>query len=136
MKQFIHLGWVLLLLLIVAPGCKKKKDGGCTEAIMEVSTLPADGSVEPPSVGPDFPLKVNITSNLPTSGVSIVITARPEGASSEPFFSDTLTNVTQQTSEIMIVGTPTGSAATVDIVVTSNSCNTNKWTGNYRYSMK
>jgi hypothetical protein len=136
MKQFIHLGWVLLLLLIVAPGCKKKKDGGCTEAVMTVTTDPADGSVVAPSVGPDFPLKVNITSNRPTSGVSIVVTARPEGATSEPFFSDTLTNVNQQTTDITIVGTPPGTAATVDIVVTSNSCNTNRWTGSYRYSMK
>jgi hypothetical protein len=135
MKQFIHLGWVMLLLLVIGPGCKKKKDGGCTEATMTVTSSPADGSVEPASVGPEFPVAVNVTANLPTSGVSIVVSARPEGATSTPFFSDTLTNVTQQTSNFMIVGTPANSAAVVDITVTSNSCNTNTWTGTYRYSM-
>jgi hypothetical protein len=115
MKQFIHLGWVALLLLVIGPGCKKKKDGGCTEAIMTVTTLPAEGSVEPASPGPEFPLTVNITSNLPTTGVSIEVKARPEGPTSEPFFTDTLQNVTEQNSNFMITGTPAGSAVVVDM---------------------
>ena len=136
MKQFIFLGWVLLLSVTISPGCKKKKDGGCTEAVMKVTTTPAEGSVEPAGVGPEFPLKVNITENMPTTGVTIEVKARPEGPSSQPFFTDTMQNVTTTSNDFLITGTPAGSAAVVDVIVTSKTCNTNKWTGSYRYSRK
>ena len=136
MKQSIFLGWVLLLSLAIGPSCKKKKDGGCSEAQMKVTTLPAEGSVEPASVGPDFPLTVTITEGMPTTGVTIEVKARPEGPTSTPFFTDTLQNVTVNSNNFTITGTPPMSAAVVDVTITSTTCNTNKWTGSYRYSRK
>ena len=136
MKQSIFLGWVLLLILTIGPACKKKKDGGCSEAQMKATTLPAEGSVEPASPGPDFPLTVTITEGMPSSGVTIEVKARPEGPTSTPFFTDTLQNVTVNSNNFTIKNTPAGSAAVVDITVTSSTCNTNKWTGSYRYSRK
>jgi hypothetical protein len=136
MKQSIFLGWVLLITLAIGPGCKKKKDGGCSEAMMKVTTLPAEGSVEPASPGPNFPLTVTITEGMPTSGVTIEVKARPEGPSSTPFFTDTLQNVTVNSNNFTITGTPANTAVAVDVTVTSTTCNTNKWTGTYRYSRK
>lgn len=136
MKHSIFLGWVMLLIVAVGPGCKKKKDGGCSEAKMEVTTLPAEGSVEPASVGPNFPVTVNLVSGMPSSGVTIEVKARPEGPSSTPFFTDTLQHVMTPSTNLTITGTPAGTAAIVDITVTSGTCNSNKWTGSYRYSMK
>ena len=126
MKQTIYLGWVMLLLLAVGPGCKKKKDGGCSEALMKVTTLPAEGSVEPAAPGPNFPLTVTITEGMPSSGYTIEVRARPEGPTSTPFFGDTLKNVTANSQNFTITGTPANSAAVVDIVITSTTCNTNK----------
>jgi hypothetical protein len=136
MKQSIFLGWVLLLLLATGPSCKKKKDGGCSEAKMKVTTLPAEGSVEPASPGPNFPLTVTITEGMPSSGVTIQVKARPEGPTSTPFFDSTLTNVTVNANNFTIRNTPAASAAVVDITITSSTCNTNQWTGSYRYSRK
>lgn len=136
MKQLFFLGWVMLLLLTINSSCKKKKDGGCTEAIMKVTSSPAEGTVDPAGVGPDFPLTVTITENLPTTGVTIEVKARPEGPTSTPFFTDTVQNVTTTLNNFTITGTPAGTAAVVDITVTSKTCNTNKWSGSYRYSRK
>lgn len=136
MKQFIFPGWVMLLLVAIGPGCKKKKDNGCAEAVMQVTTVPAEGSVQPASVGPGFPVTVNLVSGMPSSGVTIEIKARPEGPVSTPFFTDTLRNVMTPSTSLTITGTPAATAAVVDITVTSTTCNTNKWTGSYRYSRK
>jgi hypothetical protein len=136
MKQSIFLGWVLLITLAIGPGCKKKKDGGCSEAQMKVTTLPAEGSVEPASPGPNFPLTVTITEGMPSSGVTIEVKARPEGPTSTPFFTDTLQNVTVNANNFTITGTPANTFAVVDITITSTTCNTNKWTGSYRYARK
>ena len=136
MKQSIFLGWVLLLLLATGPGCKKKKEGGCSEAKLKATTLPVEGSVEPASPGPDFPLTVTVTEGMPSSGVTIQVKARPEGPTSTAFFDTTLTKVTVATNNFTIKNTPAGTAAVVDVTITSSTCNTNTWTGSYRYSRK
>ncbi|WP_315818840.1 hypothetical protein [Paraflavitalea speifideaquila] len=59
----------------------RQKGGGndnCSESALQVSTTPANGSTEPAGPGPNFPLQVNITANLPTDGVTIEITAGAE----------------------------------------------------------
>jgi hypothetical protein len=134
----------ILLSLIVAavlmgtlPSCGKKGGGGCSEATITVTTLPAVGTNEPPAPGPDFPLTVNITAGLPSAGVTIEIKARPETpANASPFFTKTENNVTAATNNFTILNTPVTTTCVVDITVTSKSCNTNKWTGSYRYSRK
>lgn len=136
MKHSIFLGWVLLLMLTIGPACKKKKDGGCSEAMMKVTTLPAEGSVEPASPGPDFPLTVTITEGMPSNGVLIEVKARPEGPTSTPFYDTTLQNVTVNANNFTIRNTPANSYAVVDVTITSTTCNTNKWTGTYRYARK
>lgn len=125
----------ILLVLTVASSCKKKKTDSCaTEATLAITTTPANGSTELPSPGPTFPLKVTITSVIPASGVTIEVKARPE-ASSTTFFSETKTSSTKDT-DFTITGAPSTVVCIVEITVTSKTCNTNKWTGSYRFSKK
>jgi hypothetical protein len=137
MKQIILFGWAVFFLLAVTPACKKKKDGGgCGEATIKVTTSPANGTVDPPSMGPTFPVIVNITEGMPSSGVTIEVKARPDANNSTPFFTETRQNITTTNNNFTITGTPAGTSCIVDITVTSRSCNTNKWTGGYRFSSK
>jgi hypothetical protein len=109
--------------------------GGCNETTMSVTTTPANGTVEPPGVGPDFPLTVNITANKPSAGVTIEVKAHPDGSAAN-FFAPAVVSTTASTTNFTITGTPQTVTVVVDIVVTSKSCATNKVTLSYRYSKK
>lgn len=130
------LPWIAVLLVLVSmPYCKKKKTDSCaTEAVLAVTTSPANTSTELPAPGPNFPLTVTITSALPPSGVTIEVKARPDG-SSTTYFTETKTTTVKDNS-FTITGTPNTVTCVVEITVTSRTCSTNKWTGSYRYSKK
>ncbi|THU41783.1 hypothetical protein FAM09_06690 [Niastella caeni] len=140
MKKIILFG-LAVFLIAVAVSCKKKKgdDGSnsrCGETEIKVATIPATGTVDPPAPGTSFPLVVNLES-IPTSGVTIKVTAKQDGASSTPFFTEERPKdkVTGSNS-FTITNTPTGVTCIVEVVVTSTTCNTNQWKGSYRYSAK
>ena len=136
MKKLIFFSLIALSISLISSSCGGK--GGdpkpCSETAMIVSTDPANGSTQMAAPGPDFPLQVNITSNLPSAGVTIQVTAAPD-AGGPAFFTktqDANTNITNFT----ITGTPSGVVSKVNITITSKGCNTNTWTGSYRYSKK
>lgn len=137
MKKVILFGLAVLLAFTVTISCKKKKDENnnnrCGETEIKVLTIPANGTVDPPAPGTSFPLVVNIES-MPTSGVSITVTAKAEG-SSTPYFTETRDNATASNS-FQITNTPTGKTCIVETIITSKTCNTNQWKGSYRYSAK
>lgn len=130
--------YVLLVVLLIAiaggSACKKSGGGDCNEPRLQFATTPALNSVEPAAPGPNFPLQVNITDNLPTGGVTIIVTARPD-ASQTTFFSETR-NSNSASNAFTITNTPSDVLSVVEITVTSRSCNTNTATGTYRYSRK
>lgn len=131
--------WAAAVVLVLAMTYCSKGGGGSTdnctaEATLAVTTTPANGTTEAAAPGPTFPLKVSITSTLPSSGVTIQVKARPE-SSSTAFFTETRTASTKD-SDFTITGTPSTVACLVEITVTSKACANNKWTGSYRYSMK
>jgi hypothetical protein len=137
MKKIILLGLAVLLAIAVTESCKKKKDGGsndrCGESEIKVATIPATGTVDPPAPGTSFPLIVNIES-MPASGASIAVTAKAEG-NATAYFTDTL-KVATTSNSFQINNTPAGVTCVVSVTVTSKTCNTNQWTGSYRYSAK
>jgi hypothetical protein len=138
MKKIVLFSLAVLLAFIIVPACGKGGGGGsepCSETGIQVTTTPANGTTEPAAPGPDFPLTLNITAGLPTAGVTIEISVGPE-AGGTPFFTKTLTDVKTASSSVTITGTPSATPSLVKITVTSKSCNTNKWTGSYRYSRK
>lgn len=109
--------------------------GGCNEAAMTVVSIPANGTVEPPAPGPDFPLQVNITANKPAPGVNIEVKAHPEGSTTN-FYSSGIVSSTSSTNNFTITNTPPTVICVVDITVTSKGCATNKVTLSYKYSKK
>lgn len=136
MKKVILFGLSLLLVLTVTESCKKKKDGGndrCGEQEIKVTTIPANGTVDPPAPGTSFPLVVNIET-MPPSGASITVTAKQDG-NSTAYFTETRDNAITSNS-FQITSTPVGVTCVVEVVVTSKTCNTNQWKGSYRYSAK
>jgi hypothetical protein len=134
MKKTILLGLAALMLLAISPACKKNKNGdGCGESAIKVTTTPAVGTVDPPYPGTPIPLTVNITDGIPSSGVTIQVTAKTE-SNSTTFFTETRDGLSSNS--FNITGTPTGVTCICEITVTSKSCNTNKWSGSYRFSGK
>jgi hypothetical protein len=135
MKKII-LGLAVLFILAVTVSCKKKKDGnegGCGEQKIKVTTIPATGTVDPPAPGTDFPLVVNIET-MPPSGASIVVNAKAEN-SGTAYFTETRDKALTSNS-FTITKTPAGVTCIVTITVTSATCNTNTWSGSYRYTAK
>jgi hypothetical protein len=108
--------------------------GGTTEAKLAANLTPAVGSVQAPALGPDFNVQVSITSTLPTNGVKVEVTAKPE-AGGAAFYS-TQNNVTTAASNYTITGTPINVASIVEVKLTSLTQASNTWTGSYRYSRK
>lgn len=108
--------------------------GGCNETTMTVSTIPAHNSTEPPGVGPNFDVQVNITANKPSGGVTIEVKAHPEGSTTNFFTTSVSSNNANNT--ITILNTPPTVICVVDIVVTSKSCASNKVTLTHKYSKK
>lgn len=136
MKRLIITFIAAASLLISMPNCGKGGgSGGCNESAMTVVTTPANGSVEPPAPGPDFPVQVSITANKPSAGVIIEIKAHPEGSSTN-FYTSGAVSSTSTNNSFTITGTPATVTCVVDITVTSKSCGTNKWTGSFKYSKK
>jgi len=129
----IALAFVLVALLATAfSSCKKSS--AATEAYLTIETTPANKSNNLNILGPDFPLKVEITSVIPASGVKILVTASPEGSATAFFTASN--NTTAPENNYTITGTPDGVTCVVTITVTSLSSPTNVWSGTYRYSKK
>ncbi len=104
------------------------------EANLAVTTDPANGTVQPPALGP-YNLKVSITSAMPPNGVKIEINAKKDDGSNTVFFS-TSVNRTSAVNDFTITGTPAATQCLVETKVTSLTKSTNVWTGSYRYSSK
>jgi hypothetical protein len=135
MKKII-LGLAVLFILTVTESCKKKKDGndgGCGEQAIKASTIPAVGTVDPPTLGPDFPLVVNIEP-LPGTGATIKVNAKAESGGA-PFFTETRDNALTS-NNFSITGAPAKTSCIVEVTITSKTCNTNSWSGSYRFSSK
>jgi hypothetical protein len=134
-KSYVYLV-AILFVFASTPYCKKKPSNDpCTsESNIALTTTPANGSIEPPAPGPNFPLRVTINSTIPPQGVSIEVKARPE-ASQTPFFAETR-NSTTKDNDFTITGATAGVASIVEITVTSKTCSTNKATASYRFSRK
>jgi len=135
MKRTLFLALTVVMILGLMPNCKKKKgDDPCaTQTAISATTSPAINSVQAPSPGPNFPLRITIT-NLPSTGVSITVKAKPEAGGTE-FFSETR-NSTTAVNDFTITGTPLNVVSIVEITITSSNCPANKWTGSYKYSRK
>jgi len=136
MKSTLKTLIIIIFFLAGIAACGKGGGGStsCSETGMTVTTTPAIGTTVPPAAGTTFPLAVNISANLPAAGVTIVVKARPESASTA-FYTETKTATTALTN-FTITATPVGVPSIVEITVTSKSCATNVFTGSYRYSRK
>ncbi len=122
------LGGVILCFTLA---CSSKKS--TPEPTLTVTTTPAVGSTQAPAPGP-FNLSVTITSAMPAKGVTITVSAEPDG-STVAFFNSSIPSSTAS-NNFNITGTPVGEVILVNITVTSVSTPTNTWTGSYRYSAK
>lgn len=133
MNKYIIPFLLIVVTGLLLTGCSDKGGDGCSEAAMQVTTIPAINTVEQPAPGPTFQLQINVTSGLPASGATIEVKARPE-AGGTAFFSTTIPAAGNNT--VNITSTPAATSCIVDISITSKSCSSNKWTGSYRYSRK
>jgi len=124
---------LLAIVLFISPACKKSS--GPTESNLVVVTTPANASNNLNILGPDFPLKIEITSTMPPSGVKITVNASIDGQANSTFFTAT-NNSTAQVNNYSITNTPSSVTCVVNITVTSISKSSNVWTGAYRYSKK
>ena len=136
MKKITLVGLAVLLVLSVFVSCKKKKsgdEGGCGEQKIKVTTIPAINTVDPPAPGTNFPLVVNIET-MPPSGATIIVNAKSEN-NNTVFFTETRDKALASNS-FTITNTPAGVSILVTVTVTSATCNTNTWSGTYRYTAK
>jgi hypothetical protein len=136
MKKLIIPVVAAAFMLLTMQNCSKGGGGSCSEPAMTVVTTPANGSVEPPGVGPNFDVQVNITANKPSAGVTIEVKAHPDGSSTNFFTTNPPVSSTNANNTITITGTPPTVACVVEIIVTSKSCASNKVTLSYKYSKK
>ena len=118
---------------------KKLQEAGVVKgtrlkADLVVTTDPANGSLQPPALGPYY-LKVSISSTLPPNGVKIEITAKKDDGSNTIFFTSS-GNKTTPVNDFTITGTPVATQCLVEIKVTSLTKASNIWSGSYRYSSK
>ncbi|HZE85758.1 MAG TPA: hypothetical protein VE035_15680 [Puia sp.] len=104
------------------------------EATLAVTLTPAVGSTQAPAPGPNFPLNVKITSAIPAKGVTINVSAAPDGSASAFFTASP--NSSQASNDFSITNTPVAQVCVLTVTVTSLSTATNTWTGSYRYSAK
>jgi hypothetical protein len=138
MKKITILLSIAAFAFFIFPSCSKSggDSGGTTnEATLVVETTPTNGANEAPAVGPDFPLKIEVKSAMPASGVKIDITAKKDGSADPAFFTKSQNSTTAQTT-FSITNTPATVTCIVTITVTSLSKSSNVWTGSYRYSKK
>jgi hypothetical protein len=133
MKKIVFASIMATLVFAALPSCKKST--AVNEAGLVVETTPANKSNNLNILGPDFPLKVEITSAIPASGAKIEITANVEGSAAPAFFTAT-NNSSAPQNNYTITNTPNGVVCVVNITVSSLSKSTNVWKGTYRYSKK
>jgi hypothetical protein len=134
MKRVPFILLLATIIFAVTPACKKSS-GGSTEANLVVEITPAAGTTEAPAPGPDFPLKVEVKSTMPPSGVKIEVSAKKDGSGDPAFFTSTKNSSGAQ-NNYTITGTPATVICIVSVTVTSLSKPSNVWTGSYRYSKK
>ncbi len=137
MKKLTIILSIVAVAFLVAPSCSKSSGGSgdSNEATLSVETTPSNGANEAPAVGPNFPLKVEIKSTMPASGVKIEISAKKDGSADPAFFTSSNNSTTAQ-NNYSITNTPSTVTCIVNITVTSLSKSSNVWTGSYRYSKK
>lgn len=124
----------LILCIITLAGCQKKTGGSNEENIVVESSPAANGQLETPAPGPDFPLRVTINSAMPAGGVKIDITGKPDGGS-VAFFTVSKSTATA-INDFTITGTPSRVVSVIEITVTSSTTSSNRWNGTYKYSRK
>jgi hypothetical protein len=125
---------IIALAFVVMPACKKN-NATDNEAGLVAQTTPAINSNNLNILGPDFPLKVEITSAMPASGVKIDVNAKKDGSADPAFFTAT-NNSTAPQNNYTITNTPSGVTCVVTVTITSLTKSSNVWTGVYRYSKK
>lgn len=125
----------LLAVAMLVFSCGKKNDSTPDEAGVTAQTTPAINSNNLNQLGPDFPLKVEITSAMPPKGVKIDISASKDG-SSDPAYFTTSSTTSAPENNFTITSTPSGVTCVVNITVTSVTKSSNVWKGQYRYSKK
>jgi len=133
MKKLTLALLMAVLAFFVLPSCKKSDSNN--EAGLVAETTPANNSNNLNILGPDFPLKIEITSAMPSNGVKIDITAKKDGSADPAFFTSTNTTSAPQ-NNYTITNTPAGVTCIVNITITSLTKSTNQWMGSYRYSKK
>src|SRR5450432_4698825 len=104
------------LVFVVLPCCKKSNANN--EAGLVAETTPANNSNNLNILGPDFPLKIEITSAMPANGVKIEVTAKQDGSANPAFFTAT-NNTTAPENNYTITNTPAGVTCVVNITITS-----------------
>jgi len=137
MRTFLLLVGITAMTLITVSSCGGGGDDSPpppAEANLAVTTDPANGTVQPPALGP-YNLKVTITSTMPPNGVKIDITAKKDDGSNTVFFS-TSVNKTTAVNDFTLTGTPAATQCLVETKVTSLTKSSNQWSGSYRYSSK
>ncbi|MEP6748064.1 MAG: hypothetical protein ABJB86_10080 [Bacteroidota bacterium] len=134
MKKIAFALSIIALAIVVLPSCKKNNATN-TEAGVTAETTPAINSNNLNILGPDFPLKVEITSAMPPGGVKIEVVAKKDGSADPAFFTAT-NNTTAPQNNYTITNTPSAVTCVVTVTVTSLSKSGNVWTGVYRYSKK
>jgi hypothetical protein len=136
MKKLSLVLLMAAVVILLTPACKKSGGGGGTNEVnLVVEITPANGANEAPAPGPDFPLKVEIKSTMPPSGVKIEVTAKQDGTATT-FFTTSSNTTSATNNNFTITGTPKTVICVVDVKVTSISKPTNIWTGSYKYSKK
>ena len=133
MKKLLVFCLVSFTAIVLFTACKKNSEPA--EAGLVAETTPANNSNNLNILGPDFPLKVEITSAMPAQGVKIDITAKKESSADPAFFTST-NNTTAPQNNYTITNTPSGATCIVTITVTSLTKSNNVWMGSYRYSKK
>src|SRR5450432_1729901 len=129
MKKLAFALLISSLVFVVLPCCKKSNANN--EAGLVAETTPANNSNNLNILGPDFPLKIEITSAMPKNGVKIDITAKQDGSANPAFFtSSNTTNAPQN--NYTITGTPSAITVVVNITITSLTKSSNTWMGSYR----
>lgn len=138
MKNLALWGILLLIIVAISPACSKGSGSNteCTETGLAFTSSPAVNSTETPAPGPDFPLTVTVTQPIPTAGVTIKVTAKPESPANSTAFFSTTKSTTTSVNNFTITGADVNVLNIVEITVTSNSCATNKASGTYKFSRK
>ncbi len=133
MKKISIVCIIVLTSIIAFTACKKSND--VAEAGLVAEITPANNSNNLNVLGPDFPLKVEITSAMPPQGVKIEIVAKKESSADPAFFTST-NNTSAPQNNYSITNTPSGVTCVVTVTVTSLTKSNNVWMGSYRYSKK